>query len=36
VAFAWPQGVVTSQPPEVWAAAPDRNCTDRTKLAVSN
>jgi len=36
VAFAWPQGVVTSQPPEVWAEAPDRTCTDRTKLAVSN
>jgi len=36
VAFAWPQGVVTSQPPEVWADAPGRTHNLRTPLAVSN
>lgn len=36
VAFAWPQGKVTSQPPEVWADAPNRTHSLRTPLAVSN
>jgi transglutaminase-like putative cysteine protease len=36
VAFAWPQGVVTSQPPEVWVTAPGRMHRLRTPLAVSN
>jgi transglutaminase-like putative cysteine protease len=35
VAFAWPQGPVTSQPPEVWASAPGRAHSMRTPLAVS-
>ena len=34
-AFAWPQGVVTSLPPEVWVKAPSRTQTLRTPLAVS-
>lgn len=36
VAFAWPQGPVTSQPPEVWAEAPTRAGKTRTALAVGN
>jgi transglutaminase-like putative cysteine protease len=36
VAFAWPQGVVTSQPPEVSVDAPGRTHSLRTPLAVSN
>ena len=36
VAFAWPQGVVTSQPPEVWVDAPGRTHSLRTPLAVSS
>jgi transglutaminase-like putative cysteine protease len=36
VAFAWPQGVVKSQPPEVWVDAPERTDSTRTPLAVSS
>lgn len=36
VAFAWPQGPVASQPPEVWAKAPTRAGSERTALAVGN
>ena len=36
VAFAWPQGVVTFQPPKVWVEAPDRVHSLRTPLAISN
>ena len=35
VAFAWPQGEVSSQPPEVWAEANGRPEKLRTNLAVS-
>ena len=35
VAFAWPQGAVTSPPPEVWVDAPGRTHSLRTPLAVS-
>lgn len=35
VAFAWPQGTVESDPPEVWAGAGDRPDATRTDLAVS-
>jgi transglutaminase-like putative cysteine protease len=36
VAFAWPQGPVASEPPEVWAEAPSRAGKARTALAVGN
>jgi transglutaminase-like putative cysteine protease len=36
VAFAWPQGEVQSQPPEVWADAPNRTTSRRTPLAVGS
>lgn len=36
VAFAWPQGEVSSQPPEVWAKAEGRSEKVRTNLAVSS
>jgi transglutaminase-like putative cysteine protease len=36
VAFAWPQGAIKSQPPEVWADAPGRAHNLRTPLAVSS
>jgi transglutaminase-like putative cysteine protease len=36
VAFAWPQGEVEYQAPEVWATAHGRGHTQRTKLAVGN
>ncbi|MET1045923.1 MAG: transglutaminase family protein [Hyphomicrobium sp.] len=35
VAFAWPQGEVKSEPPEVWANAKDRSDKIRTSRAVS-
>lgn len=34
VAFAWPQGAVKFEPPEVWVKAPDRGHTQRTTLAI--
>ncbi len=34
VAFAWPQGAVVYQPPEVWVNAPSRSAAIRTTAAV--
>jgi transglutaminase-like putative cysteine protease len=36
VAFAWPQGEVTFEPPSVWVKAPGRSDTSRTTLAIGN
>lgn len=36
VAFSWPQGEVSFQPPEVWAEAQGRGHSMRTPLAVGN